>query len=144
MMPNTPVLGNLSPLIPAGRDVEATLAFYVQQLGFTTRYTQGEPTEMAIVTRDAVEIFLCRNEDRYIAEQTSFRIHVQHVEQLYAEYHAQGCDSPQWAVGYETLGHSGVCHPRSCWRLYHLLRACRPTPSHALMRRRPLWSNASA
>ena len=57
-MPHIPILGNLSPLIPAGSDVDATLAFYTQKLGFTTRYTQGEPTEMAIVARDTVEIFL--------------------------------------------------------------------------------------
>jgi hypothetical protein len=93
-MPHTPVLGNLSPLIPAGSDVDTTLAFYVQQLGFTTRYTQGEPTEMAIIQRDAVEIFLCRNADRYVAEQTSFRIHVQHVEQLYTEYQATLLGNP--------------------------------------------------
>ena len=103
-MPNTPVLGNLSPLIPAGRDVEATLAFYVQRLGFTTKYTQGEPTEMAIVTRDAVEIFLCRNEDRYVAEQTSFRIHVQHVEPLYAEYQAQGVIHPNGQLTVQPWG----------------------------------------
>jgi hypothetical protein len=35
-MRDRPVLGNLSPLIPAGDDVEATLAFYARQLGFTT------------------------------------------------------------------------------------------------------------
>src|SRR5712691_10277318 len=117
MMPNTPVLGNLSPLIPAGSDVEATLAFYVQRLGLTTRYTQGEPTELAIVTRDAVEIFLCRNDDQYVAEQTSFRIHVQHVEQLYAEYHAQGVIYPNSALTtklwgtqeFAILDPAGVC-----------------------------------
>jgi uncharacterized glyoxalase superfamily protein PhnB len=117
MMPNLPVLGNLSPLIPAGSDVDATIAFYVQQLGFTTRFTQGEPTEMAIVTRDAVEIFLCRNEDPYIAEQTSFRIHVQHVEQLYAEYQAQGVIHPNgqlatkpWGTQeFAILDPAGVC-----------------------------------
>ena len=69
-MPNTPVLGNLRPLIPAGSDVDATIAFYVHKLGFTIIHKDGEPTEMAIVTRDAVEIFLCRNDDRYLAEQT--------------------------------------------------------------------------
>ena len=118
MMPNTPVLGNLSPLIPAGSDVEATLAFYVQKLGFTTRYTtRREPTEMAIFTRDAVEIFLCRNDDRYVAEQTSFRIHVQHVEQLYAEYQAQGVIHPNgqlttkpWGTQeFAILDPAGVC-----------------------------------
>jgi uncharacterized glyoxalase superfamily protein PhnB len=117
MMPNIPILGNLSPLIPAGSDVNATLAFYVQKLGFTTRYTQGEPTDMAIITRDAVEIFLCRNHDRYVAEQTSFRIHVQHVEHLYAEYQAQGVIHPNgqlttkpWGTQeFAILDPAGVC-----------------------------------
>jgi uncharacterized glyoxalase superfamily protein PhnB len=117
MMPNTPILGNLSPLIPAGSDVDVTLAFYVQKLGFTTRYTQGEPTEMAIVTRDAVQILLCRNDDRYVAEQTSFRIHVQDVEQLYAEYQAQGVIHPNgqlttkpWGTQeFAILDPAGVC-----------------------------------
>ena len=116
-MPNIPVLGNLSPLLPAGSDVDATLAFYVQRLGFTTRYTQGEPTEMAIVIRDAVEILLCRNDDRYVAEQTSFRIHVQHVEQLYVEYQAQGVIHPNgqlttkpWGTQeFAILDPAGVC-----------------------------------
>jgi uncharacterized glyoxalase superfamily protein PhnB len=117
MMLNTPLLGNLSPFIPAGSDVDATLAFYVQKLGFTTRYTQGEPTELAIVTRDAVEIFLCRNDDRSVAEQTSFRIHVQHVEHLYAEYQAQGVIHPNgqlatkpWGTQeFAILDPAGVC-----------------------------------
>lgn len=116
-MPHTPVLGNLSPLIPAGRDVDATLAFYEQKLGFTTKFTQGEPTEMAIVTRDAVEIFLCRNPDRFVAEQTSFRIHVQQVTQLYTEYQAQGVIHPNgqltmkpWGTQeFAILDPTGVC-----------------------------------
>lgn len=116
-MPHIPILGNLSPLIPAGSDVDATLAFYTQKLGFTSRYTQGEPTEMAIVARDTVEIFLCRNDDRYIAEQTSFRIHVQHVEQLYAEYQAQGVIHPNGQLAttpwrtqeFAILDPAGVC-----------------------------------
>jgi hypothetical protein len=117
MMPRTPVLGNLSPLIPAGSDVDATLAFYAQKLGFTTRFTQGEPTEMAIVTRDAVEIVLCRNDDRYVAEQTGFRIHVQHIEPLYTEYQAQGVIHPNgqlttkpWGTQeFAILDPAGVC-----------------------------------
>jgi len=116
-MQNRPILGNLSPLIPAGSDVDTTLAFYEQKLGFATRYKTGEPTEMAIVKRDAVEIFLCKNADRYVAEQTSFRIHVQHVEQLYAEYQAQGVVHPNgqlatkpWGTQeFAVLDPAGVC-----------------------------------
>jgi hypothetical protein len=59
---------------------------------------------MAIVTRDAVEIFLCRNADRSVAEQTSFRIHVQHVEQLYREYQAQGVIHPNGPLAMQPWG----------------------------------------
>ena len=116
-MQHRPILGNLSPLIPAGSDVDATLAFYEHTLGFVTIYETGTPTEMAIITRDAVEIFLCKNDDRYLAEQTSFRIHVQHVEQLYAEYQAHGVIHPNgqlttkpWGTQeFAVLDPAGVC-----------------------------------
>jgi hypothetical protein len=116
-MQNQPILGNLSPLIPAGSDVDATLAFYEQKLGFVTTYTTGTPTDMAIVKRDAVEIFLCKHEDRYVAEQTSFRIHVQHIEQLYAECQIQGVIHPNgplvtkpWGTQeFAVLDPAGVC-----------------------------------
>jgi hypothetical protein len=89
----------------------------VQHLGFTTSYKEGEPTKMAIVTRDAVEIFLCRNDDRYVAEQTSIRIHVHHIEPLYAEYQAQGVIHPNgqltmkpWGTQeFAILDPAGVC-----------------------------------
>ena len=84
---------------------------------FVTIYETGTPTEMAIVKRDAVEIFLCKNDDRYVAEQTSFRIQVQHVEALYAEYQAQGVIHPNgqlatkpWGTQeFAILDPAGVC-----------------------------------
>jgi predicted enzyme related to lactoylglutathione lyase len=33
-----PILGKISPIIPAGSDMEKALSFYEQQLGFTTIY----------------------------------------------------------------------------------------------------------
>jgi predicted enzyme related to lactoylglutathione lyase len=57
-MNQQPVLGNISPFIPAGSDVEVAIAFYEQQLGFTTLYKEGDPVTMAIVKRDSAEIFL--------------------------------------------------------------------------------------
>jgi catechol 2,3-dioxygenase-like lactoylglutathione lyase family enzyme len=116
-MSERPVLGHLSPLIPAGSDVDATIAFYEQQLGFTTVHKEGEPTEMAIVKRDTVEIFLFQNDDRHVAEQTAFRIHVEHVEALYAEYQAQGVihpngklDAKPWGTKeFGVLDPTGVC-----------------------------------
>ena len=72
---------------------------------------------MAIIQRDVAEIFLCRNNDRSVAEQTSFRIHVHHIKQLYAEYQAQGVIHPNgqlttkpWGTQeFAILDPAGVC-----------------------------------
>ena len=72
---------------------------------------------MAIVKRDAVEIFLCKNDDRHVAEQTAFRIHVAHIETLYEEYQAQGVIHPNgkldmkpWGTReFAILDSAGIC-----------------------------------
>jgi predicted enzyme related to lactoylglutathione lyase len=85
-----PKLGNISPLIPAGDDVEKAIAFYEQQLGFTTIHKEGEPARMAIVQRDSAAIFLVKNDYRHLPEGTSIRIQVDAIEQLYEEFQAKG------------------------------------------------------
>jgi uncharacterized glyoxalase superfamily protein PhnB len=85
-----PKLGNISPLIPAGQDVEKAIAFYEQQLGFTAVYREGEPVTMAIVKRDSAQIFLQQNEDKHLAEWTTFRIQVEQIDQLYDEFQVKG------------------------------------------------------
>ncbi|MBW4569657.1 MAG: VOC family protein [Tolypothrix carrinoi HA7290-LM1] len=85
-----PILGKISPIIPAGSDMEKAIAFYEQQLGFTTIYQEGEPVTMAIVKRDSVEIFLQKNDDKHLAEWTTFRIQVDGIEQLYQELQTNG------------------------------------------------------
>jgi uncharacterized glyoxalase superfamily protein PhnB len=89
-MNEQPVLGNISPLIPAGGDMEKAIAFYEQQLGFTTIHKEGNPIRMAIVKRDSAEIFLVKNDYKHLAESTSFRIQVNGIEQLYEEFQAKG------------------------------------------------------
>lgn len=118
-MSNIPILGNLAPLIPAGGDVNEAISFYEQQLGFKTIYQEDDPPTMAIVKRDAVEIFLCKNDDKYLAEETSFRIEVKHVEQLYEEYLAKGGQmihkngklqlKPWGTKEFTVLDQAGVC-----------------------------------
>ncbi|MDZ8029042.1 MAG: VOC family protein [Nostoc sp. SerVER01] len=88
-MKKPPVLGNISPIIPAGGDMEKAIAFY-EKLGFTTIYQEGDPVTMAIIKRDCAEIFLQKNDDRHLAEWTTFRIKVDGIEQLYQEFQAQG------------------------------------------------------
>jgi len=84
------VLGNISPMIPAGTDVAGAIAFYEEQLGFTTIYTEGMPITLAIVKRNSAEVFLYQNDDPHLAKWTTFRIQVENIEQLYEEFQAKG------------------------------------------------------
>jgi hypothetical protein len=84
----TPVFGQLTPMIPAGKDMAAALAFYEQKLGFTARY-KSEDLSMVILQRGPVEIILLNNDDPHTASQTSFRIQLTGVDALYKEYQAQ-------------------------------------------------------
>jgi catechol 2,3-dioxygenase-like lactoylglutathione lyase family enzyme len=77
-------------MIPAGQDVAAAIAFYEEQLGFRTLYTEGNPITLAIVRRDTAELFLYQNDDPHLAEWTSFRIQVEGIEQLYEEFQSKG------------------------------------------------------
>ncbi|MBW4573894.1 MAG: hypothetical protein KME08_01265 [Aphanothece sp. CMT-3BRIN-NPC111] len=89
-MSHLPQLGNISPLIPAGDDVEKAIAFYEQQLGFTTTHKEGTPVRMAIVERDSAVIFLVKNDYKHLSEGISLRIQVNGIEQLYEEFQAKG------------------------------------------------------
>jgi catechol 2,3-dioxygenase-like lactoylglutathione lyase family enzyme len=80
------VLGQLTPMIPAGSDFQAALDFYVEKLGFTAGYRDEG---MVILKRDVTEIMLLNNDDPHTASQTSFRIQTTGVDALYAEYKAQ-------------------------------------------------------
>jgi predicted enzyme related to lactoylglutathione lyase len=89
-MNNPPVLGNISPLIPAGDDMEKAIAFYEQKLCFTAIHKEGNPIRMAIVKRDLAEIFLVKNDYKQLPEGISIRIQVDGIEQLYEEFQAKG------------------------------------------------------
>jgi catechol 2,3-dioxygenase-like lactoylglutathione lyase family enzyme len=81
-----PVLGQLTPMLPAGRDMQAALDFYEHKLGFTTGYRDEG---MAILRRGPVEIILLNNDDPHTASQTSLRIQTTGVDALYTEFKAQ-------------------------------------------------------
>lgn len=83
-------LNGINPLIPGGNELEKTVAFYEQQLGFKCIHQEGDPIYMAIVKRDSAQIFLLKNEDKRLAEGTSLRINVARIEELYAEFQAKG------------------------------------------------------
>lgn len=84
-----PVLSKLTPMLPAGKDVQAALAFYEDKLGFTPTY-KADDLSLSILCRGDVEIMLQNYDDPHTASQTSMRIQVTGVDNLYDEYHAQG------------------------------------------------------
>ncbi|HEX2619568.1 MAG TPA: VOC family protein [Phototrophicaceae bacterium] len=82
----TPVLSGITPMIPAGKDLQAASAFYEQKLGFTATYKDDD---MVILRRDSTEIILQNSDDPHTASQTSFRIQLSGVDALYDEYQAR-------------------------------------------------------
>ena len=112
-------LNSINPLIPGGEDLEQTVAFYEQQLGFQCIHQEGDPIHMAIVKRDSAQIFLLKNGDQHLAEGTSLRINVNQIEQLYAEFQAKGgemihpngkLETKPWGMKeFVVLDPAGVC-----------------------------------
>ncbi len=94
----TPVFSKLTPMIPAGKDMKAAVAFYEQKLGFVVTY-QADDLSMVILQRSEVEIMLQDSDDPHTASQTSFRIQVSEVDTLYDEYQAQAIAPFEEGVG---------------------------------------------
>jgi uncharacterized glyoxalase superfamily protein PhnB len=114
-----PKLGNISPLIPAGDDVQKAIDFYEQQLGFSVIHQEGDPVRMAIVKRDRAEIFLVKNDYKKLAEEIALRIQVDNIDRLYREFQAKGeniihpndkLQTQPWGTReFVVLDPSGVC-----------------------------------
>jgi uncharacterized glyoxalase superfamily protein PhnB len=103
-------------MIPA-RDIEEAIRFYRDALGFELDYRDAEPAQFAIVGRDSAWLNLFANHDKYLADQTSLRIVVDGVDDLYERCQAAGCTHPNGALGTRPWGTrefgiidpSGVC-----------------------------------
>ena len=83
----------VNPVLPV-RDVEETVSFYRDKLGFSETFRYGDPPTYAGMARGPVEIHLCLVDDIAIAHQTQVRFRVERIEQLYEEYLAQDVVSP--------------------------------------------------
>ena len=118
-MNQQPFLSSISPLIPGGENLEKTVVFYEQKLGFKRIHQEGNPIYMAIVQRDNVQIFLLKKEDKHVAKETSLRISINQIEQLYEELeikegeiiHPEGkLETKPWGVKeFVVLDPMGVC-----------------------------------
>jgi catechol 2,3-dioxygenase-like lactoylglutathione lyase family enzyme len=83
----------VTPVIPA-RDVAAGLAFYVEKLGFTELWRNGEPADGGAVRRGGVTIHLFACDDPKIAQWTAFRIETHEIDALYEQCERAGIVHP--------------------------------------------------
>lgn len=81
-MPSNSVFYNAILVMPA-LNISKSTVFYEQLLGFTKKF---EFDDYAGLIRDGIEIHLWLCENRKIPENTSCRINVSNIEELYEEY----------------------------------------------------------
>jgi hypothetical protein len=70
-----------APVLPA-QDIDETVSFFEQNLGFRARHQEDG---YGIVVRDAVEVHFWQCSDRNIAENSSCRLSVIGIDELYTE-----------------------------------------------------------
>lgn len=69
-------------------DMQRSLRYYSDVMGFNIEWQWGEPTGFACVRRDKVEIFLCENAQG--GGQSWMSIFVEDVDALYEQYKEAG------------------------------------------------------
>lgn len=88
-------MGNLkgASAVLAVDDLQETLEWYSEKLGFDAKFTWGEPAFFAIVQRDHVAIHLSEREDtsQPIAPATLY-VFCEDVDALYEEFHRNGVE----------------------------------------------------
>lgn len=116
MQPKPTNFLRVSLLIPA-RDVEEGIAFYRCVLGFALTYCDATPAQFAILGRNGAKLHLFDNQDKHLADRTSVRIVVEHIDTLYECCQKNGCVHPNGLLGsrpcgtreFSILDPSGVC-----------------------------------
>ncbi len=76
---------SVTPMIPTGGTLRESLAFFVEQMGFSALW---EGAGGAGIHRDAVSFTLVENASREWAENASFSIGVADLDALFREYAA--------------------------------------------------------
>lgn len=75
---------SVSPFL-ATEDLPATLAFYLDKLGFSLAWEWGQPAELAAVCRDEVELTLANRADAKPGGISRLYLHIDGID----DYHAQ-------------------------------------------------------
>lgn len=74
------------------RDVAASLAFYVDRLGFAAQFAMGDPSTYAIIERETVSLHLMpASQDPAGLGRSSIYVYVDDVDALHAGLVAMGC-----------------------------------------------------
>jgi catechol 2,3-dioxygenase-like lactoylglutathione lyase family enzyme len=76
---------SVTPMIPAGRSLDAAVAFYTERMGFSVEWRSDT---MAGIRRGEVAFHLVVNDNREWAENSSYSIGVRDLDGLYEEYRA--------------------------------------------------------
>ncbi len=79
----TAKLNSVTPLIPAGANLDEALKFYTSAMGFACTWRSDN---MAGIERDGIAFNLVENTERAWAENASFSIGVHGLDALYDEY----------------------------------------------------------
>jgi uncharacterized glyoxalase superfamily protein PhnB len=74
------------------RDVAASLAFYVDRLGFAAQFAMGDPPTYAIIERETVSLHLMpASQDPAGLGRSSIYVYVDDADALHAGLVAMGC-----------------------------------------------------
>jgi catechol 2,3-dioxygenase-like lactoylglutathione lyase family enzyme len=78
------------PILPC-EDIEATIGFYVERLGFEREWVSGEPPEDGGVRRGEVQLYFMRNANLAAgACNREVMLFVENVDALHAEHTGRG------------------------------------------------------
>lgn len=91
-------LGEVTPILCV-HDVEASIAYYMEKLGFTSCWRWGEPPSFGGVRRDQVQIFFCK--DGQGNPGTWMSVWVDDVDALHQELAGRGADIRQPPTTFE-------------------------------------------
>jgi catechol 2,3-dioxygenase-like lactoylglutathione lyase family enzyme len=87
-----PRFERVTPILSVS-DVDASIAYYQDKLGFADHWHWGDPVAFGGVSRDEIEIFFCR--DAQGSPGTWMSIWVDDVDALHQEFQARGADIVQ-------------------------------------------------
>lgn len=91
------------PMLPC-RDIDATLGFFENLLGFRRSFAHGAPIEYAGMKRDGAEIHFFRCDEPKLLELSGCRIRVDGIDPLYTRCMNRGVVHPDGKLAEKPWG----------------------------------------